>query len=44
MTSVKGGVVKVPVAIFSIQQIVTAMIGGLLALLVVPVVKIAIKR
>lgn len=44
MTAVKGAGVKVPAAIFSIQQIPTALLGGLLALLIIPTVKKAIRK
>jgi len=44
MTTVKGTPAKAPAAIISTQQMITASIGGLLALLVVPVVIKARKK
>ncbi len=44
MTAVKGTPAKAPAAIFSTQQMITASIGGLLALLVVPAVMKARKK
>lgn len=44
MTAVKGAGAKIPAAIFSVQQIPTALIGGILALLIVPTVKKALSK
>ncbi|MFZ2539599.1 MAG: hypothetical protein WAX04_11945, partial [Oscillospiraceae bacterium] len=44
MTAVKNGPVKAPAAIFSTQQMITAAIGGVLALLIVPAVTRARKK
>ncbi len=44
MTAVKNAPVKAPAAIFSTQQMITAVIGGVLALLIVPAVNRARKK
>lgn len=44
MTSIKNAPVKAPIALFSTTQIFTALIGGFIALLIVPIIKKAIKR
>ena len=43
VTAATGAAVKAPAAIFSTQQLLTAAIGGILALLIVPSVRHAIK-
>lgn len=44
MTAVKGVPAKAPAAIFSVQQMLTAAIGGVLAILVVPAVNKARRK